>query len=131
MNMLKRLQDSLKSGKNDPFPSPFNTSAFSNSSSSLNINRLSPRTAKRKGENKQHDGDNNEEEEESDDDEDGGRICRSSSRIKGKMKQKKQIQRIKSETQIGKRQMKAKADEDEYPFYCLVGNQYYECNIEG
>ena len=27
--------------------------------------------------------------------------------------------------------MKAKADEDEYPFYCLVGNQYYECNIEG
>ena len=76
MNMLKRLQDSLKSGKNDPFPSPFNTSAFSNSSSSiLNINRLSPRTAKRKGKNKQHDGDNNEEEEESDDDEDGGRIC--------------------------------------------------------
>ena len=46
------------------------------------------------------------------------------------MKQKKQIQRIKSETQIGKRQMNAKADEDEYPFYCLVGNQYYECNIE-
>ena len=131
MNMLKRLQDSLKSGKNDPFPSPFNTSAFSNSSSSLNINRLSPRTAKRKGKNKQHDGDNNEEEEESNDDEDGGRIYRSSSRIKGKMKQKKQIQRIKSETQIGKRQMKAKADEDEYPFYCLVGNQYYECNIEG
>ena len=55
MNMLKRLQDSLKSGKNDPFPSPFNTSAFSNSSSSiLNINRLSPRTAKRKGKNKEN-----------------------------------------------------------------------------
>ena len=95
MSILKRLQDSLKSGKNDPFPSPFNRS---NSNLGELINEGGEVEAR------ENDG--------------GGH--KTLSKIKKMLKKKRRTQYITPAMQLKKSQMKATPEKDEYPFCSIV-----------